>query len=316
MTDPQPAILLALGSINLDLQVRADRWPEAGESMLTSDMLRVGGGKAANRAVLARRLGAPARLIGRVGDDDFADEALRGPKSDGVDVTHVRRVPERSTAVAMIVVRSDGDKTILLAPNANMSWETGSTTSVADIIAAAPSGSVVTLDLEVPGDIVLAAAKAARARGLTVTVDPSPADEMQAALYEFIDVITPNPAEARTLTGVTVTDEDSATRAGHKLISRGVATACMKLPDGGCVLVRRDLTRRYAAPKSEVVDKTGAGDAFAGALATELVLGADLVTSVRSAVAAASLAVGKYGSQAAYPDRRALDGFLAGKVPA
>jgi ribokinase len=309
------AILLALGSINVDFQVRADRWPEPGETMFTHDMLRAGGGKAANRAFLARRLGVPARLFGRIGDDDLAGDALRGLGTYGVDVTQVQAVPGCSTGVAMIIVRPDGDKTILLAPNANAVWRAGEADEVAAAVSAAPAGSVLTVDLEVPAEVVVAAVRAAHERGMLVVLDPSPAERMPDALYGLVDFITPNPGETRTLTGVSVEAAADARRAGETLCERGVTTACVKLPDGGCVVVRGDLRETFDAPKTEVVDKTGAGDAFAGALGVALRDRQELQPAVRFAVAAASLAVTGYGSQAAYPDRGRLERFLAAQGP-
>lgn len=310
---PQSPTLLALGSINLDLQVRADRWPGPGETMLVRDLLRTGGGKAANRAFLARRLGVPACLLGRVGADDFGEEALKRLRGCGVDLAHVEAVPGQSTALSMIVVREDGDKTILLAPNANEAWGERDGEAVAAIVAAAPEGSVLTADLEVPAAIVLAAVRAARERGLVVLIDPSPADRMPDELYPLVDVLTPNPGEARALTGVAVEDEDSARRAGERLLARGVTTACMKLPDGGCALVRADQQELVPPLAVAVVDKTGAGDAFAGALGVALLERQPLAQALRFAVAASSLAVGAYGSQESYPDRGALERARAGR---
>lgn len=307
------ATLIALGSINLDLQVRGERWPEPGETMLVDELLRVGGGKAANRAVLARRLGARAQLIGRVGDDDFAREALAGPQAEGVDVSAVLR-SGGSTGLAMIVVRPDGEKTILLAPNANERWESQDVARVAAAVTTASDGSVLTIDLEVPPEVLIGAARAARGRGFKILLDPSPGDRMVAELYELVDAMTPNPVEARRLTGVAVTDEKGARRAGEALRERGARAACVKLPDGGCVVVSEGGCETIAGVDvTRVVDKTGAGDAFAGALAVGLLEGETLAKAARMAVAAASLAVTEYGSQAGYPERARLDQVVAGR---
>lgn len=314
MTD-DAAILIALGSINLDLQVRADRWPGPGETLPVRDLLRTGGGKAANRALLARRLGAPACLLGHVGDDDFGAEALRGPRAAGVDLSHVAEVAGQATALAMIVVRADGDKTILLAPNANEAWSAAEADGVAEVIAAAPPGSVLTVDLEVPLAVVLAAVRAARERGLTVLLDPSPADRMPKELYPLIDVITPNPEETRMLVGVAVETGRDAMIAGARLLARGVKIAAVKLPDGGAALTTADRREVVAPLAVDVVDKTGAGDAFAGALGVALLERQELVQAVKFAVAASSLAVTAYGSQASYPDRGRLERARAGQEP-
>ncbi len=140
--------LLAVGSINMDVQVRTDRWPDEGETLLARDFLMTGGGKAANVAFLARRPGRSARLFGHVGHDVLADEALRSLEDAGVDLGGVRRVEGSATALSMIVVRPDGEKTIILAPNAN------DADGVAEAIGSAPAGSVLVVDLEVPEDVV------------------------------------------------------------------------------------------------------------------------------------------------------------------
>ncbi|PCC72810.1 ribokinase [Nannocystis exedens] len=313
MMNADDPILLALGSINLDLQVRADRWPGPGETLPVRDLLRTGGGKAANRAFLARRLGVRACLLGHVGDDDFGEEALRGPREVGVDVSHVQQVEGQATALAMIVVRADGGKTILLAANANEAWREGDVDAVVKIVEAAPEGSVLTVDLEVPIAVVRAAVGAAQDRGFKVLLDPSPADRMPDDLYARVDVITPNPEEARGLLGVAVESEEDAMRAGEQLVARGVGVACVKLPDGGAALVSADRREVVAPLDVDVVDETGAGDAFAGALGVALLERQELLQAVKFAAAASSLACTGYGSQAAYPDRGQLERARGGR---
>jgi ribokinase len=150
----EAAGIIALGSVNIDLQVRADRWPSAGETLLAGDFLMTGGGKAANVAFLARRLGVPSLLLARTGDDLFADHALQPLADAGVDLTWTRRVPGQSTALSMIVVRDDGDKAIILAPNANEAWDAHDAAEIERCIRETPDGSVLVLDLEAPVHVV------------------------------------------------------------------------------------------------------------------------------------------------------------------
>lgn len=303
--------VLAVGSINLDLQVRAEGFPRESETAMARDFLRAGGGKAANVAVVAARLGVPSRLIGRVGDDVFADLALAGPREAAVDLEAVRRVPGAATGTSLIVVRDDGDKTIVLAANANDDWEHGADAALAQCVRAAEAGSVLVVDLEVPPPIVRAALTAARERALTTVLDPSPASRMDDALYALCDFVTPNPREAKHLTGVQIDGEDAAVRAGRALVERGVRHACMKLPDGGAALVTREGVAIVRAPRVEVVDKTGAGDAFAGGLAAALAEGRTPREAVARAVLTSTFAVTRYGSQAAYPTGAELARFAA-----
>lgn len=302
--------IISLGSINVDAQVRTDRWPDAGETLLGHEFLLTGGGKGANVAFLARKLGVPARLIGRVGDDELAERALRPLRDAGVDLTAVEPVSDCSTAMSMIVVRDDGDKTIILASNANDAWEDGAADTVAKIVAEAPDGSVLVTDLEVPVDIVRRAAHAARERGLIVVLDPSPADRMTDDLYALVDAITPNPSEARRLVDVEVDSPEGAECAGQALRDKGVRLAMLKLGGGGCVVADEQNVTHIGGVEMDVVDTTGAGDAFAGALGVALLEGKQTVDAARFAVATSHLAVTGYGSQEAYPDRQSVDDLV------
>lgn len=304
------AALYALGSINLDFQVRAERWPESGETLFVSDYLRVSGGKAANRAFIARKLGHPAVLLGRVGDDDLGVEALRPLRAAGVQVAGVAVTRNTPTGVSMIVVRPDGDKTILLAPNANTAFKDSDEHSVVDALRHAPAGSVVSLDLEISEFVVRLALHEARRRNLCILLDPSPADNMRDDFYEYADWVTPNHTEAHRLTDVEVTDTETAWQAAQALVDRGARGACVKLADGGCVGIRGEERFAVSAARVNIVDKTGAGDAFAGGLAVAALEQQSTAAALRFAVAASTLAVTAYGSQAAYPDRNQLEEFL------
>jgi len=311
MQDSTAPAVYYIGSINVDFQVRAERWPTEAETLNATDFLRAPGGKAANRAFVARKLGVPAVLVGRVGDDDFGGEALEPLRRLDVNVAHVRVTKDEATGVAMIVVRPDGKKTILLASNANAYVEASDAMYVEDVISRAPPGSVVSLDLEVPSVVVAAALKAARARRLQVVLDPSPAACMQDAYYEQVDWLTPNHTEAQALTGVEITSRKRAEQAARKLETKGVPGVCVKLSDGGCVALVDGDMRYVATPEVAVVDKTGAGDAFAGALSTAVFERQAVPNALRFAVFTSTLATTCYGSQAAYPDRETLERQLA-----
>jgi ribokinase len=303
--------VLSVGSINLDIQVRAERFPQESETLLAHDCLCAGGGKGANVALLAARLGSPARLFGRVGDDVFAGLALAGLRETRIELTGVKSVADQQTGTTMIVVREDGDKTIVLAPNANQCWEQDSEQEVSRSVWEAEPGSVLVTDLEIPLSIVHAALTAARERGLVSILDPSPANRMQPRLLALCDFLTPNPREAEELTGHKVVSEEDAVRAGRALLDVGVRNACVKLRDGGAALVNNEGVSIVRPVRSQVVDKTGAGDAFAGGLAVALISGRAPRDAVKFAVSTASFAVTRYGSQAAYPTRAELERFAS-----
>ncbi|RKF12650.1 ribokinase [Roseovarius spongiae] len=305
--DEDRPLVLSLGSINADFQMRIDRRPEVSETLIARDFQRLGGGKAANVAYLARRLGRDAVLLGRIGDDDLAEQALAPLREAGVDLRHVARAPDAETAVSVITVPPDGKKGIVLAPNANDAWDEEDPAQLDRVIAAAPAGSVLVIDSEVPGFVTEAAARSARRCGLRVLLDPSPADRVSDALLSLVDVAAPNTSEVETLTGIEVDGPCSAARAASALVDRGCGVACVKLPDGGCVVAESAEVCHVATGQVDPVDTTGAGDAFAGAMAVALCEGQGMVAAAVFATAAANHAVTGYGSQPAYPDRHDIE---------
>ena len=300
-------LVLSLGSINADFQVRVERRPEVSETLLGKDFKRLGGGKAANVAFFARRLGVDARLFGHVGDDDLAEQALAPLRKIGVDLSAVKTMPGESTGVAMVTVPPDGQKGITMAPNANAVWSPEDAEQVTKYICEVPAESVLVINAEVPATVLEQAISAARHQSMTIILDPSPADRVTDSLIAAAAYVTPNASEAEQLTGVDCQDADSAVRAGACLRERGAAAVCVKLPRGGCVLVEEDRVTQVGAVPVDVVDSTGAGDAFAGALAVALLEGFTQTEAVRWAVAASHLTVTGYGAQAAYPAREQLE---------
>ena len=303
-------VLLSLGSINADFEVRVDEPLAEGLTLMAHDFARVGGGKAANVALLARRLGHRAVLIGRVGDDDLREQALAPLRRAGIDLPHVSTAPRTATAVSMITVPPDGKKSIVLAPNANDRWDDAAVRDAVGAIAAAPEGSVLAVDYEVPADVVRAATEAAASRGLRIVLDPSSADRVEADVLGRVFAIAPNAKEAEQLTGIAVDGSDAARRAASRLADRGIAMVCVKMADGGCVLAHGRQFTLVPAVDLDVVDSTGAGDAFTGGLAVALLENRNPVEAACMAVAASGLAVTGYRSQESYPDRERLDRML------
>lgn len=302
--------LIALGSINADFQVRVGRRPEVSETLMASEFTRLSGGKAANVAWLAARLGVPVRLYGRVGDDDLAEQALGPLRRADIDLSGVERVAGQHTAVSMIMVPPDGKKGIVLAPNANGAWDEAARARLVQSVPAAPPGSVLVVNGEIPPDVARAAMRAARDAGMANVLDPSPADAIDEDMLALADFVTPNAGEAQGLSGEKCEDAEGGLRAARVLLKRGAGTACVKLGDGGCVAVTSDLALHVPPVEVEVVDSTGAGDAFAGALAVAVLERRPLPDAIRFAVAASHLAVTGWGSQPAYPDRQEILGMM------
>ncbi|WP_414582568.1 ribokinase [Scytonema sp. PCC 10023] len=300
-------IVISLGSVNADFQVRVDRRPDLSETLLAHDFLQLSGGKAANVAYLARKLNVSAMLIAHVGDDALAEQALQPLRDIGVDLRHVHTVVGKPTGVSMITVPPDGKKGIILAGNANNDWSKDDIAEVGAAIADAPLGSVLVVDYEIAPFIVEHAIAAAHERDIPVILDPSPADRVDPKLFPQVTYIVPDAGEAKKLTGIAIDSVDHAMQAAHHFMEQGVKNACVKLEDGGCVLVNRDMRFHVPSIPLEVVDATGAGDAFAGALAVAVLEGRSLQDAACFATAASHAAVTKYGSQPAYPTRSQLN---------
>ncbi|WP_247236649.1 ribokinase [Telluribacter sp. SYSU D00476] len=300
-------IILSLGSVNADFQVRVDQKLGETTTLLAHDFRRFSGGKAANVAYLARKLGAPALVLARVGDDDLSLQALGALEDMEIDLRYVEKVKGVTTGFSMIMVPEDGKKNIVLSTNANDAWQDHDREKVKQAIAEAPAGSVLVVDYEVPPFIVEEAIRAAHDRGFTIVLDPSPTDRVDKALFPMIDYLVPDASETESLTGVSATSADDGKKAARKLLKEGVQHAVIKLEDGGCVIANTE-TMLYVPPiEVEVVDTTGAGDAFAGALAVAILEGSSLKALASYGVAASHAAITTYGSQPAYPDRERLE---------
>ncbi|SFV26860.1 ribokinase [Devosia crocina] len=298
---------LSLGSINADFQFEVSADLSKGGTIPAKSYTQRAGGKGANRALFAQRAGCPSSLIGRVGQDHFAEQALRPLRDAGVELSSVSTSNEAPTGVSMIAVPDNGEKTILLAPNANRAWDASSLNALRDLLSSAEEHAVLTIDFEIAPDAVDLALQQAARRRLRVVADGSFGKDVRPEHLPKLFAIAPNVQEAETITATAITSETEAMEAAQKLVGGGVTMACIKLSDGGCVLATTDVTELIKAPPAEVVDKTGAGDAFTAALAIAMLEGKPLWDAAIYGIAASTLAVGRKGSQEAYPTRAELD---------
>lgn len=302
----EPGFILSLGSINVDFQVRIDQKPGDTTTMLAHHFIRLGGGKAANVAYVARRLGIPSLLMGRVGRDDLGDQALLPLREAGVDLTYVGKVEDASTGVSMIAVPPDGKKQIILAPNANDEWEEKDLDGVRKAVGQAPKGSVLVVDYEVPPFVVEQAILTACNMGFHVIVDPSPPDRVDQRLFPKISYLMPDASETEGLTGIRPDSVDNGVQAAQKLMELGVKTAVVRLEEGGCVVMNGHHTLHVPPVPVEVVDLTGAGDAFVGAFAVAVLERQSLRDALCFASAVSHSSITVYGSQPAYPSREGI----------
>ena len=286
-SQPMAHNVFVIGSINVDLVVRAESLPSPGETVTGGTFERHGGGKSANQAVAAARAGAAVRMIGAVGEDELGEEALAQLAAEGIDVSRVARL-DAPTGVALIAVDAKGENQIAVASGANAELPAAAVEAgLADA-----TGGVALIALEVPDAPVLAGARAARAAGLEVVVNPAPARPLGDELLSLAPILTPNGGEAAALSG-----EDDPEAAARALAARTGAAVVVTVGARGALLAADGELERIPAPAVEAVDTTGAGDAFNGALAAALAGGATLPDAVRAAVAVAAESVRKPGAR-------------------
>jgi len=290
--------IVVLGSVNMDLVVRCQRLPSPGETVRGSDLRRWPGGKGANQAVAAARMGAAVDFIGCVGDDELGREAMAVLRSEGVGLAHLQVMPGVSTGVAMIAVDEHGENTIVLSQGANGRVSAGHARAAAGLIQGA---ALLVCQLEVPLEAIEEAVGIARAAGVPVLLNPAPASALPARLLQAVDYLVPNETEAATLAPSTGGHE-ATVRALQKLGPRHVL---MTLGADG-VMLSGDEIAVVLAPAVRAIDTTGAGDTFVGALAAGLVEGASLLQAVKTAVQAAAISVTREGAMSAMPRREEL----------
>ena len=286
-----PSRVIVVSSINTDLVVTAARLPAAGETVTGGHFSRHGGGKGANQAVAAARLGAEVAMVGAVGDDDLGAEALDALRTEGVDVDAVLQLEGVPTGVALIAVDAAGENQIAVASGANAEIDAE---AVERALAEQPA-AVLLLAHEIPEAASLAAARVATG---AIVLNPAPARPVADELLALGPILTPNDGEARELTG-----EDDPEAAARALAERTGAPVLLTLGARGVLLLRDGEIEILAAPKVQVADTTGAGDTFNGALATELAAGRDLREAAAFAVAAASLSTRVAGAREGMPRR-------------
>ena len=297
--------LIVVGGISIDLVAFADKLPAPGEPILGSDFKIILGGKGSNQAVAAALAGTPSTLVSCVGTDVFTDFATDALEDFGVDTAFVRQVGG-PTGIAHIRVAASSQNNIVVIPLANFKI---TKTQVDDAFGKRSNAKVLLTQLEIPWEVNRHAISLAKSQGLTVVLDPAPASNPEPTAWELINIVTPNESEAHSLTGIEVTDEQSAKKAGQWFLDQGVENAIITMGGSGVVLVNKQESKLFAAPKVQAVDTTAAGDAFAGYLGALLAEGKSLEEAIEVAVKAASLSVTKLGASSSLPTRDQVDGF-------
>ena len=292
--------IAVLGSANTDMVIVADHFPAPGETLLGGKFLLNPGGKGANQAVAAARLGGNVSFISRVGDDIFGEETFQHLQKEGINTEGVLKHPTEPSGVALITVDKNGENTILVASGANMTLSTSELEQHLPLIQAC---DMLLMQLEIPIDAVVAAAKAAYEMGKMVILNTAPAAALPAEIYPYLHVLTPNETETAYLTGILPVDEPSARKAAEKLVNLGVAQVIITMGAAGAYLFTKEIQQVIPAPKVKAVDSTAAGDTFNGGLAVALAEGMDWKSAVTFANQAAALSVTQMGAQASIPFR-------------
>ena len=287
--------VFAVGSINQDFVLAVERRPEPGETVTDAELTLLPGGKGANAAIAAARLGAEVSMLGRVGEDAFGAELIKNLRENGVDVEYVRATPDAPTGSAFITVTPDGENAIVVSPGANRSFGPDEVEEAAENLR---ETGVLVAQLEVPAEAVERAAKIATQSGGRFVFNLAPAREVRESLLRLSDPLVVNETEARFLLGEDAPDPEGL---AAKLLDLGSASTVVTLGASGAVLASGGTTRHFPAPKIEAVDTTGAGDAFVGALAARLAGGASLEEAVPYAVLAGAAAVAQAGAQGSLP---------------
>ena len=301
--------IAVVGSANLDLVVEVDTIPVPGETVLGGDLRRIPGGKGANQAVAAARLGRRVAMIGRLGDDDAGTTLRSAMAAAGVDTTWLLNTYATPSGTALIAVGADGDNAIVVSPGANGRLSSADVEGAAGVLAAA---DVVLLQLEVPLEAVSAAVRCA---GGTVVLNPAPAPASMLSLdlLDGVDVIVPNQTELATMAGHAglspIGDVDPETAVA---LARGlpIASVVVTLGAAGAMVVTPTDATHVPAPAVTPVDTTAAGDAFCGALADALVEGADLLRATEWAVRVGAAATLRQGAQPSLPTRSEVGHLL------
>lgn len=289
--------VVVIGSLNMDIVVETERYPQVGETLLGDKIRFIPGGKGANQAVAASRLGADTAMIGAVGDDAFGQELLSALRSDGVDVSGVNCISDMTTGVASIYV-AEGDNSIIVVPGANFQVTPEDIDKHEDKLKQA---DIVLLQLEIPVETVVYAARKAKELGKTVVLNPAPAQPLPEDIFNHIDYITPNRSELGRYTGMDTEGEEleQAMRRLKEMGARHVVTTLGA--SGSAYLNEEGDMRTIEGYRVSSVDSTGAGDCYNAGLAVAITKGQSLKEAVDYAGLVSALAVTKFGAQAGMP---------------
>ncbi|WP_310461756.1 ribokinase [Sphaerotilus sp.] len=303
---PASPTVAVIGSLNMDLRVQTPRLPVPGETLIGTGFSTDSGGKGANQAVAAARMGAAVAMLGRVGRDAHGAALAQALRTDDIDTTGVGEDTEAPTGTAVIVLMPDGENSIIVIPGANHRYTPAHVTDSAEVLR---NAKVAVAQLECPLDTVRAALTLAHGAGVCTVLNAAPAQPLDDALLAAVDWLVVNEIEAAMLTGLPTDTPVQIEAAAHALRRRGPSQVVVTLGAAGLLHIGPDGVLALPAPRVTAVDTTGAGDTFVGALAAGLADGLQITAALTRAQVAAALAVTRLGTQSAMPTRAEVEVF-------
>ncbi|MFY0628501.1 MAG: ribokinase [Reichenbachiella sp.] len=295
--------IIVIGSSNTDMVIHSNELPSPGETVLGGQFIMNPGGKGANQAVAASKLGGEVVFVAKVGNDVFGQEAIKGFEGHGIDTNFVFSDENSPSGVALIMVNDEGENCISVALGANGALQPSDIDNAREIIA---NSSHTLIQLEIPIEVVFYTVKMASQASSKIVLNPAPAQHLTDDLLSYVDIITPNETEAELLTGIKVTDVNSARKAARMLREKEVGIVIITMGSQGAYVLSDEEDNLVGCPKVNAIDTTAAGDTFNGALVVGLSEGMNLLDAIAFANQAASLSVTKRGAQASIPNRNEL----------
>lgn len=296
--------IVVIGSANTDMVVKSGKLPMPGETILGGTFFMNAGGKGANQAVAAARLGGNVTLVAKVGNDIFGKQTIEGIRKENIITDHVFVDEETPSGIALIMVNEEGENCIVVAPGANARLLPADINRVKNIAEAA----IMLIQLEIPMETIEAIAKTAKANQQNLIINPAPAQPLCDELLNGLFLVTPNETEASLLTGIKVVDTETASQAADIFLNKGVQNIIITLGKQGAYFQNNNLKFKVDAPAVKAMDTTAAGDTFSGAIAVAITEKMEWKEAVEFAVKAASISVTRMGAQASVPYRREIEG--------
>ncbi|MEG1005355.1 MAG: ribokinase [Bacteroides sp.] len=295
--------IIVIGSSNIDMVVKTSHLPAPGETILGGEFLMNQGGKGANQAVAVKRLGGNLVFLTKLGDDVLGHQSLEYFKKEKINTQHITLDQNSASGVALISVDDHAENSIVVASGANMQLNEQDVDHVVEEMC---EGDILLMQLEIPLQTVMYAAKKAFEKGVKVILNPAPACNLPKELFKYLYMITPNRIESEMLTGLKITTDADAEEAANKICAMGVKNVIITLGSKGCVIKEGSISYRVDAFKVKPVDTTAAGDTFNGALCVGLAENMDLQHAVLMASKASSIAVTRMGAQSSIPYREEI----------